>query len=95
MAKMAEICAEGKRVEILLGGARRRGWQRKKVGGEEELEEVVRVVRERIRGMEGGKEWKGMEGELGQVMTLFVEAKGRRGKKGQETRQETGSGDPR
>jgi len=82
MAKMAEICADGKRVEVLLGGARRKGWQKKKVGGEEELEGVLRVVKERVRGMEGGREWKEMEGELGNLLTLFVEGKGERGKKG-------------
>ncbi|MCJ1248955.1 hypothetical protein MMC30_006176 [Trapelia coarctata] len=92
LAKMAEICAEGKRVEVLLGGARRKGWQKKKVGGEEELEGIVRTVRERIRGMEGGREWKEMEGELGDVLTLFVEGKGERGKKEKRGKEAEGEG---
>jgi hypothetical protein len=75
--KMAEICEMGRRVEVILGGSRRKGWNKKKVVEEEEGKEIIARIKEGIKKLEGGKEWKAAEGEVGKVYTLFVEGKRR------------------
>lgn len=78
MRKVREFVQEGRRVEVVVGATRRKG-QAKKAAGIvlEEAAETLKTIKEAIAGIEEATEWKPMIGEVGKLVTLFVERKGK------------------
>ncbi|KAF2867734.1 hypothetical protein BDV95DRAFT_550866 [Massariosphaeria phaeospora] len=68
--KMVEFLKEGRKVEVLFG-KKARGKQ----ASEGECRELLKVVREEVRGCRGAAEVKEAEGTLGGVMTLVFEGR--------------------
>ncbi|KAL2357471.1 hypothetical protein BJ546DRAFT_964253 [Cryomyces antarcticus] len=70
MKRMKEFLEQGKRVEVVLAGKR----QGRKASLTE-AQEIVRAIRERAEEVEGVKEWRKMDGQVGAMATLFFEGK--------------------
>ncbi|MCJ1258455.1 hypothetical protein MMC24_006288 [Lignoscripta atroalba] len=68
LKKMVEFLEEGRRVDIVI--ARKR---KSRLTTVDEGTEVVKGIRQRVGGVEGAREWKEMEGEVGGVMKIYLE----------------------
>ena len=69
MNNMKRFVLEGKRVEITVG--QKKGTR---IRGPEETAALLKSIRERID-RDGAREWKEMEGAIGDMVTIFVEPK--------------------
>ena len=72
MKQMKGFLEEGRRVEVILG-KKRKGWMGKRKVPVEEMEGLLGRIRGSVKEVEGGKEWKEMDGEMGGTLTLFFE----------------------
>lgn len=66
--KLQEMLEKGMRVDVLLAGKRRA-----RKATMQEAVEVLRRIRERVAQIDGAREWKTMEGEIGREAHLFFE----------------------
>ena len=81
MKKVREFLEEGRRVEIVVGASRRKGQAKKAAKIEaEEAAETFKAIREALAGIEDMTEWKPMDGSIGRMATLYLEAKSKRRK---------------
>lgn len=75
MGKVKEWLGKGWRVEVVFGSRRKSGWGKKRVVSAEEAEGLVEKIRRAVGEVEGAREKKGMEGEVGGEAIFFFEGK--------------------
>ncbi|KAL8785089.1 MAG: hypothetical protein Q9213_003594 [Squamulea squamosa] len=75
LKRMKEFLSDGKRVEVVFG-KKRKGWMQRKEVTDGKAQELLTMIRDQVSTIEGGKEWKIMEGQEGGELRMFFEAKG-------------------
>ncbi|KAI4206102.1 MAG: hypothetical protein LQ346_001285 [Caloplaca aetnensis] len=75
LKRLKEFLDDGRRVEVVFGKRKKRGWMQKRDVAEDEVNEMLRQIRQAAGEVQGAKEWKAMEGEVGAVLTMHFEAK--------------------
>ncbi|KFZ15823.1 hypothetical protein V501_02532 [Pseudogymnoascus sp. VKM F-4519 (FW-2642)] len=73
LKRMREFLEKGYRVDVVLIGKRK-----KRKATHEEAEETLRRIRGGVEEVEGAKEWKPMEGNVGGVVTVYLEGKAKK-----------------
>jgi translation initiation factor IF-3 len=71
MTQLKRLLSKGYQVEVTMAGPKRRG---KRLATLDEAKEVPRVVRETVAEVPGAQEMKPMDGQVGDVLTLFLHA---------------------
>ncbi len=70
LQRVKDFLNKGWRVDVVMAGKKR-----SRRATPEEMKVLVARVREVMKEVEGAKEWRGMEGALGGVATVFLEGK--------------------
>ena len=74
MEKLREFLREGKKVEVLVGGSRKRGWQKKKADSLQTALDLVSKIKAAALEVDGTREGWEMRGNIGQQVELCFEA---------------------
>lgn len=71
VARIENFLKEGRRVEVVI--APKKGGRK---ATSDEVRELLKYIRERLKETEGTEEWKGLEGVPGAQVTMFYQNKG-------------------
>lgn len=74
LGRLKEFLEKGWKVELLFG-VKRKGWNQKRDPTSEEIVKVLEKIREAVKGIEGAKEWRDMQGKEGAEAVLFFDGK--------------------
>ncbi|MCJ1388172.1 hypothetical protein MMC18_001017 [Xylographa bjoerkii] len=81
MNKVREFLEDGRRVEIVVGASRRKGQAKKAAKIEaQEAAETFKTIRDAVASIGDVTEWRPMDGTVGAMVTLYLEAKAKKGK---------------
>ncbi|KAL2048213.1 hypothetical protein N7G274_000124 [Stereocaulon virgatum] len=69
LVRLKEFLEKGWKVELVFG-ARRKGWMGKRKATPEEIERVLERIKSAVGEIEGAKEWKPMQGLVGEQAVL-------------------------
>ena len=75
LERLKDFLDQGRRVEVVFGKKKRKGWKDKKDATNEEAKRLLKQIRDKAGEVDGAKEWKEMEGQVGAEMIMYFEAK--------------------
>ena len=78
LGKLKELLEKGRKVEVVIGGSRKRGWRMKRTDDLQVAQQLVSKTKSAALDVDGAKEAYEMRGEMGQQLEMCFEGPRRR-----------------